>query len=1045
MMTVLDVIYESTADDPDVLSEKSMRLIKEFEEKVVAMDGYKSACQIVGPQSIKAKGGKIVRNFATDGSTICGGIRSLVNDVFVDPAAHKKMMTAECLTSQPVCNGAGNPYCVAANVSNNAKIPCMKCGVGNASTPFGTAPCKSSAHAAWPTKWEGFKTLCDHVDIKKAAAAKGQQKKTAAYFSQQKSRLLPRGFDCDKSVPRKQTYARTNIAFGAPMAGFTTFVGDSKEEQQTKFSKWFVKDMWKDLQKIKGDIESKSDKTLRIYAICPAAMTAVFNKIFMNDGMLAMGSLLFVLFWMWTATGSFFLAVCGIYECFISLFLAMITFGAISKYIGFLAVMMIFVIIGIGADDIFVFLDAFKQSAYEPQLKGDLTLRFAWSYRRSVKAMFVTTATTCVSFLAAGFSEIPSISAFGFFAAMVVAWDFFMVITFFASATVIYSNIFEGKKGGHMCMDYKCCCCRYFTPAKDKAGWRAYKPLIILDSILVSLGVLMCAIGTTRQVMGLPMIGTVLLCIAAICAQAVFNMPESSDKPRTLEVFMAGTFFNFLDRFKKHIVGGWVVIIIVCTLLVAIVFRPATEPPKFLSANHDLMRYIDSSAEFGSGLRGPVSLHYVFGLAKKDSFDRSGVDYQAPQGEFLGVPRYSKQADTAAGTPAGQQALIKMCDGLRASDIVMADPGCKTAFHAKQNPTNRLPTLGTEVGHCMTGVYCFMYEVRDFLTSYCKPCGIGQIPSGTTGCNATRPAGDKCLDSAGAVLAPAFPAPDLHKVLKSKHFEAYMKKLNMWRDSAGHGHDNKVYASKTGWRHTSGGFVGFIGANFSMNRRALYNEKKEWYDKATAFAEAHSSVVPDVFPTSDRFNWMVTEEALYRNTIQSFIIAVIFAWAMLVLIDWNWWTGTLGFLAVVCVVMCAIAIMVCWGWELGIIESIAIITVVGVSVDYSVHLIHAYGESKAETSTERVKYALGTMGISLIGGVATTFGAALFLWFAQIQFFTKFGQFLGITVFVSLFVSFTFLMPLAMLVGPSGGGGQLCSLARCKPGQAQATTKAVEP
>merc|ERR1719329_642235 len=186
---------------------------------------------------------------------------------------------------------------------------------------------------------------------------------------------------------------------------------------------------------------------------------------------------------------------------------------------------MIFVIVGIGADDCFGFLDAFKQSAYEPQLKGDLTLRFSWAYRRSRNAMFVTTLTTCVSFLAAGFSEIPGISAFGFFAAFTVLWDFVMVITFFAAATVIYHQNFEGTKGGHMCIEYKCCCLRLLTPPAEKRGdgWRAYKRLIIIVSILVFLGSLLCIIGSAEKIPFVPMFGTIILCIAAICTQAVMN------------------------------------------------------------------------------------------------------------------------------------------------------------------------------------------------------------------------------------------------------------------------------------------------------------------------------------------------------------------------------------------------------------------------------------------------------------------------------------------------------------------------------------------
>lgn len=419
-----------------------------------------------------------------------------------------------------------------------------------------------------------------------------------------------------------------------------------------------------------------------------------------------------------------------------------------------------------------------------------------------------------------------------------------------------------------------------------------------------------------------------------------------------------------------------------------------------------------------------MTLHTVFGIDKADAFDRSGIDPQTPSGETLGKVKYSAKAAEVAGTKAGQLSMISYCDNLRASELVVKDTSCDLAFHADTNPTFQLPTLGKEVGHCKTGVYCFMYNVRDFLTAHCKKCNPGETPSG---CN-PRADFKPCLDSDGVPLAAEFPAQDLHKVLKSKDFKDYMAFLKDGRYDAGHGFDNRRIQAMTGWKHNAGGWIGFMGANYSMPARSPYAVKKEWYDKTSAFIEANTKEMPGVFGTCQRFNWMITEEALNRNTLQALIIAVLFAWAILILTGWNWWTGTMGFLSVLAICVVATAIMVAMGWELGIIESIAIITVVGVSVDYSVHLIHAYGESEAETPVERVRAALLTMGISLIGGVATTVGAALFLWFAEIQFFTKFGQFLAITVIVSIFAAFTFLMPLAMLVGPKPGQGVLCNL-----------------
>lgn len=50
---------------------------------------------------------------------------------------------------------------------------------------------------------------------------------------------------------------------------------------------------------------------------------------------------------------------------------------------------------GIGADDIFVFVDAWKQSKYEkdPKISGSIEGRLEWTYRRAGGAMLVTSIT----------------------------------------------------------------------------------------------------------------------------------------------------------------------------------------------------------------------------------------------------------------------------------------------------------------------------------------------------------------------------------------------------------------------------------------------------------------------------------------------------------------------------------------------------------------------------------------------------------------------------------------------------------------------------
>ena len=57
------------------------------------------------------------------------------------------------------------------------------------------------------------------------------------------------------------------------------------------------------------------------------------------------------------------------------------------------------------------------------------------------------------------------------------------------------------------------------------------------------------------------------------------------------------------------------------------------------------------------------------------------------------------------------------------------------------------------------------------------------------------------------------------------------------------------------------------------------------------------------------------------------------------------------------------------GYELGIIESITMVIVVGLSVDYSVHLVHVYQDSENDDVFDRegrVKMSLERMGIFIL-------------------------------------------------------------------------------
>ena len=62
--------------------------------------------------------------------------------------------------------------------------------------------------------------------------------------------------------------------------------------------------------------------------------------------------------------------------------------------------LVIFIVLGIAADDIFVFIDAWRQSECIEVFRGDYKMRMSYAWRRAVRAIAVTSGTTAVAFLA---------------------------------------------------------------------------------------------------------------------------------------------------------------------------------------------------------------------------------------------------------------------------------------------------------------------------------------------------------------------------------------------------------------------------------------------------------------------------------------------------------------------------------------------------------------------------------------------------------------------------------------------------------------------
>jgi predicted RND superfamily exporter protein len=115
----------------------------------------------------------------------------------------------------------------------------------------------------------------------------------------------------------------------------------------------------------------------------------------------------------------------------------------------FLNLVGVFIVIGIGADDVFVFMDAWKQS--EVMMTGNNAqfphLRMAWVLKRAGGAMLVTSLTTSFAFFASAVSNITSLKCFGIYTGLVVLADFVLMITYLPCVVMINHLYVQAKMG----------------------------------------------------------------------------------------------------------------------------------------------------------------------------------------------------------------------------------------------------------------------------------------------------------------------------------------------------------------------------------------------------------------------------------------------------------------------------------------------------------------------------------------------------------------------------------------------------------------------
>ena len=224
----------------------------------------------------------------------------------------------------------------------------------------------------------------------------------------------------------------------------STYLLTEKQPVVSPPPSYFVDNFLDTMNKIS---ETGHDPNVNSYYFMGVLILEVLLQIVTVDALLALASFGFVFLYLRFTVGSWFLSVIGMTEIVLSVPVSWFIYKFIFQieYFAFLNTLSLFIVAAIGADDIFIFMDAYKQSAHsdDPEILESLESRMSWVYRRTGSAMAITSATTCAAFLCTLVTPLVDIQSFGIFAAIVIFIDYVLVMSLFCTAVVIYHNKFE--------------------------------------------------------------------------------------------------------------------------------------------------------------------------------------------------------------------------------------------------------------------------------------------------------------------------------------------------------------------------------------------------------------------------------------------------------------------------------------------------------------------------------------------------------------------------------------------------------------------------
>ncbi|XP_053407451.1 uncharacterized protein LOC123533361 [Mercenaria mercenaria] len=811
----------------------------------------------------------------------------------------------------------------------------------------------------------------------------------------------------------------------------------------------------------------------------------------LKDIMLAIGSVLFIFLFMCFQTGSVVVTSLGVLSILSSFLLTNLVYRYVFqfKYFGFFHVIAIFLILGIGADDLFVFYDTWRLTGHTKYPSN--AYRLSDCFRKAAKTTFVTSLTTTIAFLVSGLSPLLPVKTFGIFTGFLVAVNYLWVILYFPSIIIIHHTKTKNIWRRFHRFLLSICLAERLPGLQEDGKTASNADTNSLSETNSARGLLTGSsqdndtLASSPRKHTLPK-STVLPSISGIPSPSHASTPRLVDNSRdihpevtvTLEdgvmndlgrapragpgsvlswekiqsdtakeeylmrkrskpkksfeernrivKFLRNTFFDFMT---KRIVK---IMIPILFLGVAIFFihratmiEPDTHQLRLFRGNHNYAKATDR--------------HYFYFLRNQDDeyqrlylvwgilpADISACDQKSADFCF-GEPKYDRHFEM--NTESAQIAFKDLCNRLKNLDAKLAD-----RLHIQRDSINN-----------QLKIACFTEDFEQYFEN--EVASNWRLPSDM---NLSLPVSSdhvtKLMDAYQYIYRVSLPddftnyfellisywLTDGYDLNPTKDYFRYNE---LFAERRVQGVTQNAYYSGSGLYYGTKLQYLAIEINTTMNLYSLgYEEGLPVFEEWENFIQSINRKMPaplknGIQVTETLWHWLHVQETLASSAITGIIVGLLSAWPILVLTTFNFIIGTIAAVTIGLVTACVIGLIPLAGWKLGVLESINLCMVVGLSVDYIVHLAEAYRMSKSPRRLDRVHDMLESIGLSVISGAITTMGAAVFMLFAKIQFFFQFGIFILSTVGISLVFSLLGFTTLLSLCGPENDTGSVTKMA----------------